>query len=226
MMLACTMVTSFFPEELFHIYGIDEFTEFEIHAVQIFGLQFIFKGFNTILRNDFIFLHKKVLATITTILEMSVFLIPSALILGEIGKEALFFSYTVAAEAVAVMLGIAYYKTIKAKLLEPPEFDALNISLTSDDAADASRRLQDFLVENDVPDKFANRLSLVVEELSAYVEKEGLSAKNVNVSILFKVYEDRVMVYYLDDGKPIIFDRSRATEKITTDNYDLVAKHD
>ena len=74
-----------------------------------------------------------------------------------------------------------------------------------------------------VPKRRANRVSLCMEEMVAYAVK---SQKNndLNIQIVVRFFEDGAIFMMLDDGKCLTFDADENTQKIITDNYQLLQK--
>lgn len=221
--LLLSVVLIAFPGMMFSFYGVTQITAFEVLAVQFFCTQFLFKSVNNICRNMLMYCGKRIISVVSIVCESALFLIPLALLLGNINPAGIFLSYTVSGLIVSLALIPLLSYQMKKTTSENRSCSSIHFCFHPRDALSVSQKSQTFFLDNGIPSSVAYRAALTVEEIGAYVT-EARSGEDVQIVLFIRLYSDSLLLFYLDDGKPAILNKKLCATNIVLGNYNLIEK--
>ena len=97
----------------------------------------------------------------------------------------------------------------------------LSLSVSPEDAVEASREIRRFADERGVSARVAYRVALCMEEMVAYAAAANERA-DISMQVSVRFTGDSATFTILDDGKCIALDEDRGHQELVTNNYDLV----
>lgn len=211
------------PGLFYSVHGVKSVPDNGEMSIRIYATFFIFAGFNSLYRLYFANRGKsKFSSTLTLVGSMTLPLF--AFLLGKtLPNVWIWFSYFLTEFLIFFVNTVKYTKLAREDKSASDCVAELYMTVDPKDAIEASRRLRRFAGEKGVPKRRANRVSLCMEEMVAYAVK---SQKNndLNIQIVVRFFEDGAIFMMLDDGKCLTFDADENTQKIITDNYQLLQK--
>ena len=234
-----TLVVELRPEWFFHINGVHEIPEGGVLAVRLYALYFILKGFDFLLRMYLSNRKDSKYATILTVVGNATLPLFAFLLWKAAPATFVFLSYLLTEILVFAMSYIRYRDWLirdRKELEENGEDIVLYMAVKPEEAVEASRELRKFAKEHGIINRVAYRAALCMEEMVAYaesakafdllknIEGEG-SAQRVDVEVMVRFKgKDEAIFVTLDDGRCISLDKNTETQKLVTDNYELLRK--
>ena len=219
-----TAVVVVFPEFFYTIHGVANIPDSGELCLQLFALHFAFRGCNTLFRQYYV--NRKdsqYVSTITTVgnaaLPLAAFLLSMVF-----PPFIIWLSYFVTEALMLLVNFIRYRKWIKQDQEEINQLvGVLSLSVSPEEAAEASEKIRAYADERNVDSHISYRVALCMEEMVAYArtanDEEGIS---IEASVRFM--KESAMLTILDDGKYIALDEDRESQKLITDNYELVKR--
>ena len=117
---------------------------------------------------------------------------------------------------------IRYSKWIKKDKKEMDQLiGVLSLSVSPEDAVEASSKIETYAKEKHISSRMAYRVSLCVEEMIAYAVAANKN-KKIKISTTIRFLHDKIVLTFLDDGKCIALNEDRANQKIMINNYEVV----
>lgn len=217
---AFVLFTILFPQVLFGFYGVKDYSDFQIFSVRLYMLRFVTFAIVRCLSNMCVYCGKKRASILMSVLE-AVLLVPTLILLDLVSHDLLFLSYTICGIIASCLLQIILSKTLNRKISEEKNVSRVHFCFDSSDSTDISAKLNEFLLEHDVPGNIAYRIAVVCEELGAYAGK-GTKDKNINVFLSIKICEDSILMFYLDDSIPAVIDDKIKGTDLVIGNYHLL----
>ena len=102
------------------------------------------------------------------------------------------------------------------------DYQTIYLSVTPEDAIEASREVREYAKEHGYSEKLAYRAALCMEEMVHYA-KAVAGTKEVDIQIILKFFADSCVFAMIDDGECIILNEDDASRELIT-NYGLIRK--
>lgn len=211
------------PEALFFIYGINSYDNFELVAIKIYLLQYLFKTSNNLFRKICIYCNKNKLSVISVVFENYLLLVPVAIVLCTLYDYGIFCAYSVTSFIVFVVLLSNVYIIYKNIITKEQNFKSIHFRFESSSSIKLSNKLLYYFKNNNLMSNKIYKLCLAIEELAYYSTSKNKN-KNPNIFIYVKMYADYLIFFYLDDGIPTIFNKELKATDLVIDNYNLIKK--
>lgn len=211
------------PESLFYIYGIEKINNFELAAIKIYLLQYLFKTSNNLFRNICIYCNKNKLSVVTVVLENFFLLVPISLVLIEMFDYGIFSAYSITSFIIFVILFYNVYIIYKKTISNEQKFSSVHFRFKSCLSNELSDKLLNFFKNNGIMSNKIYKLCLAIEEL-AYYSTSKIKRDSANIYLFVKMYTDYLIFFYLDDGIPTVFNKELTDTDLAIDNYNLIKK--
>ena len=219
-----SIVVEIFPALFYRLNGVTDIPEGGILSLRLFALYFIFAGINSLLRLYFANRKDSAAATGLTLIGNATlpffafafghFLSSPFLWLGFLMTELLIF-------AVGECRYVWWLKRDQ-KVLDPEE-KVLYLSVKPEEAIEASRMIRRFVEEEGCSSRIAYRMALCMEEMVAYVV-QSQKESGIEIMIMARFRPNEGIFCMIDDGECIALNENKETEKLITDNYELIKK--
>ena len=219
-----SIVVEIFPALFYRLNGVTDIPEGGILSLRLFALYFIFAGINSLLRLYFANRKDSAAATGLTLIGNATlpffafafghFLSSPFLWLGFLMTELLIF-------AVGECRYVWWLKRDQ-KVLDPEE-KVLYLSVKPEEAIEASRMIRRFAEEEGCSSRIAYRMALCMEEMVAYVV-QSQKESGIEIMIMARFRPNEGIFCMIDDGECIALNENKETEKLITDNYELIKK--
>ena len=179
-------------------------------AVFMFSLCIPPTGMLFIIRSHYQSTGHRNAATVLTVLEGTVFFIPSLWILSLIDPDLVWLSHVISIVlSLAVMLlvmGIIAKRKGRSTVLLLPEQtdgDSFDFSIPNnvDSAVDASRRVSDYFREKGVEEDVAYRIGVSLEELCVNTARYASGSKSDMIDIFLNITPEAIILKVRDNGK-------------------------
>lgn len=217
---ALTFLVVLFPQVLFHVYGISDYSDFQLISVRLNMLKYIPFAFICNLSNICVFCGKKKVTIITSVLE-ALLLVPAFLLLESLNHNLIFLCYALCKLISIIILYVTFKRSIQNKVSETKGYSGIHFSFRGSEANEVSEKLYNYLQRSGTSGKDAYRLALVCEELGAYAEKNG-NAEKLHIFLAVKVFETYIHVFYLDDSEPVILNKKLKATNLILGNYNIL----
>ena len=219
-----TLLMEFFPQIIFTWYGVFKIPEGGIMSLRIFCLHFLFNGISSLLRMYITANDEYKFATVITLagyVTLPAFAYGLSLILP---APWVWLSYLIT-EFIVLIPAFLKYRQIESTSLTEKDQSSKKIymSVSPDKAVETSRAIRSFAEENGCSKRLAYRVSLCMEEMTAYAVKSQ-GSREIHIQIFISFYEDRAIFVMLDDGECITFDKEEEVQELITDHYALIKK--
>lgn len=224
--LSAASVTAFvllivlLPQVLFRIYGISDYSDFQLISVRLYVLKCVPMAIARNLSNICVYCGEKKAAAATSVLEV-LLLVPVFFVLERLNHNLFFLCYALCAMVSVVILSATFHKSIRNKVSETKDCSGIHFSFRGSEANEISEKLYHYLQSNGASGKDTYRLALVCEELGAYAEKNG-NADQLHIFLAVKIYETYIHVFYLDDSEPAFLNKKLKATNLILGNYNLV----
>ena len=106
---------------------------------------------------------------------------------------------------------------------DDPDSHRLYLTVSPDNAIDASRLIRKYADEQGMPKRIMNRISLCMEEMVFYAAKTQKN-RHIRIQVEILISNDKARFMMLDDGECISLDENPETKEIITNNYQLMTK--
>lgn len=178
-------------------------------ALRIFSICIPFYGLSYILRAFYQSTKQRGAASLFTILEGVVFIIPLIYLFSKTNQDLMWLSFALA--ELASLLATALTMQIIAKRKKRRSFLMLEgseqagvLDLTMDNeiasAVDVSKRIKEFCEENHISDTVGTILSVTAEELAVNAAKYAYKGKN-DIDVCLRILDDKLVLRFRDNGK-------------------------
>jgi len=218
-----TVLVLIFPEFMYHLHGVTSIPEGGTLAIRLYSLYFVFLAVDAMFR---LYLTNRKDTRFTTGLiiggNATMPFFAFALLIALPGPF-LWLSYLITELLLFVIYVHRYRKWIRIDLQEDDPSEVLYLSVTPEDAVEASRSLRNFADEHEYPEKIAYRMALCMEEMVAYAV-ESQKTHDIQIQIMARFSEDEGTFFMLDDGRCIALNNDEETKDLVTDNYELIKR--
>lgn len=225
-----TLVFLVFPQLIAGLFGYSntELMDKAITCIRVFSLCFVFYAFNKFLQTYYQTILKPSPATLDTVLQNLLMLIPITFVLlymcGIVGVCAA----TPISEILTVLIVCAFTKIQqkrgklpqKGLLLLPDKNDEsycdVTIKGTEQEAVNASEKLIEYCTDNGIDIKSANLIGLAVEEIAVNISRFGYNHKKIKrnyIDINLSKSEGKLILRIRDDGVPFDPTQYKSEEK-------------
>lgn len=225
-----TLVFLVFPQLIAGLFGYSntELMDKAITCIRVFSLCFVFYAFNKFLQTYYQTILKPSPATLDTVLQNLLMLIPITFVLlymcGIVGVCAA----TPISEILTILIVCAFTKIQqkrgrlpqKGLLLLPDKDDEsycdVTIKGTEQEAVNASEKLIEYCTDNGIDIKSANLIGLAVEEIAVNISRFGYNHKKIKrnyIDINLSKSEGKLILRIRDDGVPFDPTQYKSEEK-------------
>lgn len=237
------------PRFFFDVHGVDEvnITTDALMSLSIYAIYFILSGINSILR--LYLTNKKDIKILSMITMCSYLLLPAfAYIFYKFFNPPMVWLSSSIVALIAMFFYIIRYKyhennalirdvnyaegEIKYDSNKKYDYNELKknmderklyLSIRPEDATEASKYIEKYIIGKGKPDVLANRMSLCIEEMIAY-SKKAKNKKDVNNQITLSIHDNKGEILIFDDGEEIHLNDDRNIQDFMIDNYSFVKK--
>lgn len=210
------LIFTAFPEYIAMIFGIKGAGLMEPlkSAIRIFSLSLPFFGLNFVMICYFQTINRKLLSSVSIILENIVFILPLVILMEKFtGEKGIWISFILAE---ILTLGTVFIVSFiirkkSSKNLSPflllEDIDAKIFDVTIDssieNAAGISDEIIKFCIKNKISPKRANYAGLIAEELTANIVRFGKEKKTKSfIDIRLSISKNEIVLRIRDDGVP------------------------
>jgi len=210
------------PELFYHLHHVMDIPPFGVICLRLYTLHFIFRGINAVLRLYFGNRGDVTYNSMVTVAGYATLPL-FAFILSRVDAPMFYGAYFIT-ECLLLIVNILHYRTVIKKDLEKrsPEEDILYLTVTPQDAIEASRSVREYAEAHGYTQRIAYRAALCIEEMVHYAE----ATKNhgqVNTQVMVKFYEGGCVFTIMDDGQCIMLNEDDASRDIVS-NYSVIRK--
>ncbi|MBR0038674.1 MAG: MATE family efflux transporter [Lachnospiraceae bacterium] len=212
------------PEWFYYIHGVKEIPEYGVIALRFNALFYIFLGCNTLFEAYFIDRKHARISMRHTFYGDMIIPVLAFLLYKMFGKPYLWLSDFIV-ESTILLLYLRHYFIIvvKEELNEIKNSDILYLEVEPDEAANASKSLDQYAEDNNYSKVLSNHLALCMEEMVEYAKKSQ-NRLEIHIQIVINFFKNGARFVMLDDGKRLNFDKVKDRSEIVTNNYELVKK--
>ena len=204
--------------------GMKDIPENGLFILQLFAVHFLFKGINSQFRLYFSLRHDTRFTTLLTIIGNATLPLFAFGLTNILPAAWLWAAYTLTELTVPSFNLVHYRKRLKTDSQElEDDIGLFYLTLKPDEATEASREIRAYADKNGFEKRYSYRIALCIEEMAAYV-KSSQKNGNINIQIIIRFRENGAVFMMLDDGKCIALDHEKETQKLITNNYDLLKK--
>ena len=196
---AMSLVVQMFPELFFKLHGVYNIPEGGIMSLRLFALYFVFDGFDALFQLVFVNRMKSQFLTIVTVVSGVIFVVIAYVFVKLLPPPYVWLAYLVTTLLV-VGVETLYYQLLKRTDREQEEGQLLYLSVKPDEAVNASRLLNDYVISQGYSPYLANKLSLCMEEMVAYavnkskkVEIRRFINKKVSPELFVEILPDELL---------------------------------
>lgn len=217
--LCLTLVFLLLPQLIVSLFGYNNagLMDTALACIRVFSLCFIFYGFNKFLQTYYQTILKPLPATIDTVLQNFVILVPVTFLFLRLWGIAGVCAAPVVSEALAALAVCAFVRIQQGRgrlsrkgILLLPEKDSescfdITIGGTEQEAVEASEGLIKRCADMGIDDRNANIIGLAVEEIAVNISRYGYKHKNIRrsyIDINLSRADGRLILRIRDDGVP------------------------
>ena len=216
---ALVMIT---PDLFYHLHHVTDIPPFGVICLRLYTLHFIFRGINAILRLYFGNRGDVTYNSMVTVAGYATLPL-FAFILSRIDAPIFYAAYMVT-ECLLLAVNFLHYRAVIKKDLEKqtPDENILYLTVTPQDALEASRSIREYAEAHGYPQRIAYRAALCMEEMVHYAE----AVKNhdrVNTQVMVRFCKDGCVFTIMDDGRCIMLNKDDASRDIVS-NYSVIRK--
>ena len=226
--LACVgflvLIVELNPEWFYHIHGVKDIPEYGVIALRFNALFYIFLGCNALFEAYFIDRKRARISMRYTFYGNMIIPVLAFLLYKMFGKPYLWLSDFIV-EFTILLLYLRHYFIIvvKEELNEIKNSDILYLEVEHDEAASASKSLDQYAEDNNYSKVLSNHLAMCMEEMVEYAKKSQ-DRLEIHIQIIINFFKNGARFVMLDDGKRLNFDKVKDRSEIVTNNYELVKK--
>lgn len=226
--LACVgllvLIVELNPEWFYHIHGVKDIPEYGVIALRFNALFYAFLGCNALFEAYFIDRKRARISMRYTFYGDMIIPVLAFLLYKLFGKPYLWLSDFIV-EFTILLLYLRHYFIIvvKEELNEIKNSDILYLEVEPDEAANASKSLEQYAEDNNHSKVLSNHLALCMEEMVEYAKKSQ-NKLEIHIQIIVNFFKNGARFVMLDDGKRLNFDKVKDHSEIVTNNYELVKK--
>lgn len=179
------------PEWFYHIHGVAAIPDGGIVSLRFFSLQFLFVGVNTMMRTYFINRGESNFATKIGVSSTFILLVVMFILCLLIPGPYIWLAYLITEILVFNASYAKYLIQMKQdKADSDPNAGILYLTVSPEDAAEASEMIQNYADEIGCPKALAYKVALCMEEMVAYAVKErtgeDIDIKHLNEGTVYK----------------------------------------
>ena len=200
-----------FPEQIAGIFGLHDPSVMPLLnvAFRLFALSVPAGGLAYVVRAYYQAAGYKNTASVLALLEGVVFFVPLLYLLAKINFTAVWLSFVLAPLlSVCVVLIYMQHKAKKEgknnflMLGEAAEVKVLDFSIENkvEKAVEASEKIRELCIQNNISSRCANILALAAEELCTNTAKFAYGEKSKFIDIFLKIYPDQIILKIRDNG--------------------------
>ena len=193
---AITIIVELFPEFFFHLHGSYNIPEGGILSLRLYSFYFILNGLDGLYQLIFINRKESGFATVLTIVAGVLLLVFAFVFAKFLPAPFVWLAYPVTM-IIVLAVDILHYKLSKKNDIEK-DAQLLYLCVKPDEASDAAKLLEEYVIDKGYPANMANRLSICLEEMVSYSVNK---CKNVEIRkyIHQKVSPERLVELLPDD---------------------------
>ena len=221
---AMTLFIEVSPGFFYSLHGVSVVPAGGLLALRLNALYFLFRAYDTLFRLYLANRGDTKFSTRLTLLGYATLPLFAFVLTRFLPGPYLWLSYLLT-ELLIFSLNLWRYRSWlkKDQISVEPSFRRLSLTVRPEEAVEASRQIRRWAKENGFPDRIAYRVSLCMEEMTAYAAaSQKRSDINIQIMILFTGNCARFTM--LDDGMCIALDEDQETQTLITDNYGLMKK--
>lgn len=213
-----------FPELIFRLNGVKAIPEGGVLSLRLYILCFIFLGMDALFRLYFANRKDSRFATTLVIIGNATLPVFALALYHFMPAPYIWLAYLMTEIPIFSMSVYRYlWWTRKDQTDFDPSADVLFLSVRHEDAIEASRSIRRFADERGYPKRVSYRMGLCMEEMVAYAV-ESQRNHDIQIQIMARFSGDEGKFVMLDDGACIALDENKTTQKLITNNYELLKK--
>ena len=218
------VIIELFPGMFYHFHGVNDIPSGGELSLQLNAISFLFVGFNTIFR--LYYSNRKdtrFSSTLTVVGHAAIPLI--AFILTRFLPGPFLWLANLIAELIILAVNMKRYTYWLEKDIAEQDKDekTFYLTVTPDNAVEASQMIRGFAKENGYPADIAYNVGLCLEEMVAYIEASQDGAE-IDTQIIIRFSHDAAHLIIIDNGRCITLDDDPKSQAIITNNYALIKR--
>ena len=200
MLSIITAIVLIYPDFLFHIFGYDAISQYDMTAIRIFSLSLIFLGAENVMANFLVMLQQSKKASWITLVNGLIAFLPAFLILlfAE-GGTSIWYSFLIAGVA-STILGLVF--TIQESRRQKEKNRGKSIAsycITPDMGGSLAANVERFAIESGLTAGKAYRVALCVDEITGY--SLAKFKDKTYIDIFLTIDGEDVQLVLVDNGK-------------------------
>lgn len=200
MLSIITAIVLIYPDFLFHIFGYDAISQYDMTAIKIFSLSLIFLGAENVMANFLVMLQQSKKASWITLANGLIAFLPAFLILLFVkGGTSIWYSFLIAGVA-STILGLVF--TIQESRRQNEKNRGKSIAsycITPDMGGSLAEDVERFAIESGLYAGKAYRVALCVDEITGY--SLAKFKDKTYIDIFLTIDGEDVQLVLVDNGK-------------------------
>mgnify|MGYP003291739407 CR=1 FL=1 len=200
MLSIITAIVLIYPDFLFHIFGYDAISQYDMTAIRIFSLSLIFLGAENVMANFLVMLQQSKKASWITLVNGLIAFLPAFLILLFVkGGTSIWYSFLIAGVA-STILGLVF--TIQESRRQKEKNRGKSIAsycITPDMGGSLAADVERFAIESGLYAGKAYRVALCVDEITGY--SLAKFKDKTYIDIFLTIDGEDVQLVLVDNGK-------------------------
>ena len=218
------VIIELFPGMFYYFHGVYDIPSGGELSLQLNAISFLFVGFNTIFR--LYYSNRKdtrFSSTLTVVGHAAIPLI--AFILTRFLPGPFLWLSNLIAELIILAFNMKRYTYWLEKDIAEQDKDekTFYLTVTPDNAVEASQMIRGFAKENGYPADIAYNVGLCLEEMVAYIEASQDGAE-IDTQIIIRFSHDAAHLIIIDNGRCITLDDDPESQALITNNYALIKR--
>ena len=218
------VIIELFPGMFYHFHGVNDIPSGGELSLQLNAISFLFVGFNTIFR--LYYSNRKdtrFSSTLTVVGHAAIPLI--AFILTRFLPGPFLWLANLIAELIILAVNMKRYTYWLEKDIAEQDKDekTFYLTVTPDNAVEASQMIRGFAKENGYPADIAYNVGLCLEEMVAYIEASQDGAE-IDTQIIIRFSHDAAHLIIIDNGRCITLDDDPESQALINNSYALIKR--
>ena len=219
---AITLLVFLVPKLFYYLNGVKEIPTSGILCLRLYAAHFIFRGFNSVFRLYCAGRGDSKFSSIMTIIGYATLPV-FAFLLSRLDTPLFWLAYLVTEFLLFFINAWHYAFGVKADMqTEVPEEAVLYLTVSPQDAIEASRCIRRYAEAHGYPERLAYRAALCMEEMAHYAVSAN-GGDSVRNQLMIKFLPGSCIFTIMDDGRCIMLDENEETKELIT-NYSLIRK--
>lgn len=195
-----TAVVLIYPDFLFHIFGYDTISPYDIEAIRIFSLSLLFFGAENVMSDFLVMLQKSKKASWVTLVNGFIAFLPAFLILLFVtGGTSIWYSFLIAGVASTTLALIFTIRESRREAEKNRSKSIVSYCITPDMGSSLAADVERFAIKSGLSESKAYSVALCVDEITGYSFKRFKD--KTYIDIFLTIDREDVQLVMVDNGK-------------------------